>query len=206
MKHIIIILITFFSFSHINSQIDYEFKVDDNGKVYFDEVIEVPNMTKNDLFIKGKDWFSLDKFTKGRKKDKGFWMETDKRDHGQILVDFEDKEDGKIYGAGRTNILVYDAGIKMNGGSFVYRVSLFFKDGKTRIIIDNLLFESGEMVGVNSGAMINEDYPKVFRSFGKNQIKKQWDKMRLQTIKELEDLISDYKEFITKKDIKSTDW
>lgn len=69
-----------------------------------------------------------------------------------------------------------------------------------------MVFEGGDMMGVNSGAFIDEDYPEVFGSFGKGQIKKQWVLMREQAIKEFESIIANYKEFMLKKDIKLKDW
>ncbi|MFZ1749423.1 MAG: DUF4468 domain-containing protein [Saprospiraceae bacterium] len=191
----------------------YNFKIDDNGKVYFDEVIEIENSKATDLYIKGKEWFSMEKWLNNKTK-KGIFMSDDKElkkdiklKEGEIAIDFFDKEEGKIFAKGRTNILVYkNSFVKKNGGSFNYRLTTLFKDGKTRIVIDDLVFEGGDMMGVNSGAFINEDYPTVFGSFGKSQIKKQWVLMREQAIKEFETIISNYKEFMLKKDIKSSDW
>jgi Domain of unknown function (DUF4468) with TBP-like fold len=187
--------------------LQYNFKMDDNGNVYFDETIEIEGKSKVDLFLKGKEWFSKDKRLKNRKKEKGLFMDAEKIDNGQFSIDFEDKDEGKIFGIGRTNILVYsNMGVKKNGGSFTYKITTLFKDGKTKIIIDELTFEKGDMMGVNSGALITEHYPKQFGSFGKSQIKKQWKLMREQAIKEFEEIISDYKQFMLKKDIKSSDW
>ncbi len=191
----------------------YNFKIDDNGKVYFDEVIEIENSKATDLYIKGKEWFSMEKWLNNKTK-KGLFMYDDKElkkdiklKEGEIVIDFFDKEDGKIFAKGRTDILVYKNSIvKKNGGSFLYRLTTLYKDGKTRIVIDDLVFEGGDMMGVNSGAFINEDYPKVFGSFGKSQIKKQWVLMREQAIKEFESIIANYKEFMLKKDIKLKDW
>lgn len=133
-------------------------------------------------------------------------ISNEKDDRGEIFLEFDDKEEGKIYGLGRTNTLVYNnLGAKKNGGSFKYDLNIFVKDEKTKIIIDNLQFESGDMLGVNSGALITEDYPKVFGSFGKSQIKKQWELMRKQAIGEFEAIIADYKSQIAKKS-KSADW
>jgi len=191
----------------------YNFKIDDNGKVYFDEVIEIENSKATDLYIKGKEWFSMEKWLNNKTK-KGLFMYDDKElkkdiklKEGEIVIDFFDKEDGKIFAKGRTNILVYKNSIvKKNGGSFLYRLTTLYKDGKTRIVIDDLVFEGGDMMGVNSGAFIDEDYPEVFGSFGKGQIKKQWVLMREQAIKEFESIIANYKEFMLKKDIKLKDW
>lgn len=206
-----LLLLVFFSF--LNAQINYKFKVDDYGKVYFDEVIEVPSLSNNDLYIKGKEWFSMEKWL-NNKTEKGLFMSDDKElnkdikvKEGEIVIDFFDKEAGKIFAKGRTNILVYKNGfVKKNGGSFLYRLTALYKDGKTRIVIDDLVFEGGDMMGVNSGAFIDEDYPKVFGKFGKSQIQKQWVLMREQAIKEFEELIRNYKEFIMKKDLKATEW
>lgn len=218
MKYIIFVICLFvllLSSIEVFSQdtLKYNFKVDDNGKVYFDEVIEIENSKATDLYIKGKEWFSMEKWLNNKTK-KGLFMYNDKElkkdiklKEGEIVIDFFDKEDGKIFAKGRTNILVYNnVFVKKNGGSFIYRITTLYKDGKTRIVIDDLVFEAGEMISVNSGAFINEDYPKKFGTFNKGQIKKQWVLMREQAIKEFESIIANYKEFMLKKDIKLKDW
>lgn len=211
MKNLFTFLCILFSISQVTGQLKYEFKTDETGKVYFDEVIEIENSKATDLYIKGKEWFSMEKWLNNQTQ-KGVFMGDNKDSNkklkeGEIAIDFFDKEEGKIFAKGRTNILVYKNGfIKKNGGSFFYRLTTLYKDGKTKIVIDDLVFEGGEMMGVNSGAFINEDYPEVFGSFGKGQIKKQWILMREQAIKEFESIIANYKEFMLNKDIKSSNW
>lgn len=204
-QSILILLISIWALPLIG-QMQYDFKLDDEGKVFFDEVIEVPGAKQADLFLKAKDWL----LSKGRiedsEKKKGLLMHREKDDRGELFLEFDDKTEGKIFGLGRTNTLVYNnTGAKKNGGSFKYDLNILVKDEKTKIIIDNLEFEGGDMLGVNSGALITEDYPKVFGSFGKSQIKKQWELMRRQAIDEFEAIIADYKSQITKKS-KSADW
>jgi hypothetical protein len=207
------LLLLLISFTNLSGQINYSFKKDETGKVYFEEIIEIENSKATDLYIKGKEWFSMEKWL-NNKTEKGLFMSDDKElkkdiklKEGEIAIDFFDKEAGKIFAKGRTNILVYKNGfVKKNGGSFFYRLTTLYKDGKTRIVIDDLVFEGGDMMGVNSGAFIDEDYPEVFGSFGKGQIKKQWVLMREQAIKEFESIIANYKEFMLKKDIKLKDW
>jgi hypothetical protein len=191
----------------IRGQDSLQIKTDDRGDAFFERIIDLPGQKKDEIFLKAKEWFELEKLDKTRKKEKGFLMDTEFKDHGQFTVSFEDKESGKIFGNGRTNILVYNnGGAKINGGSFSYKITTLFKDDKTRIIIDGLRFDGGEAWGVNSGATITEDYPKVFGSLGKGQIRKQWRLMRIQAIKEFDDILSSYEEFVSKKDIKSSDW
>lgn len=195
--------------TQLAGQIDYQFKLDDKGRVYFEDVIDVENQSKIELFLKGKDWVLIKKsiVQRGDDKKEGFWMSGEKSDSGDILLEFEDKDEGRIYCKGRTNTLVYNnSGIKKNGGSFRYKLTLLFKDNKTKIVIDELYFEGGEMIGVNSGAYLNEDYPEVFGSFGKSQIKKQWNLMRLQAINEFLSIIENYRETVQKVDKKTSDW
>jgi hypothetical protein len=189
----------------MNGQLEYDFKLDDSGKVYFDQVVEVDSTSQNELFTRAREWFSLKNWLKN-KKEKGFWMDNVKSDQGEIFLELLDKEEGKIYAKGRTNILVFNnGGTKLNGGSFTYRITLLFKEGKSRIVIDNLVFESGDMMNVNSGAFINEDYPATFGKFGKSQIRKEWVKMRLEAIKEFESIMNDYKSHMLKNDVKRND-
>lgn len=206
MKRIIFLLLWVLFSTQLISQLQYDFKKDADGKVYFDEVIDVPGVNQAELFLNAKNWL----LSKGRiedsEKKKGLLMSNEKNDRGELFLEFDDKETGKIFGLGRTNTLVYNnAGAKKNGGSFKYDINILVKDNKTKIIIDNLEFEKGDMLGVNSGALITEDYPEVFGSFGKSQIKKQWELMRKQAIGEFETILADYKAQITKKS-KSADW
>ena len=205
MKKVVLLFCLFISIQgSLFAQLEYEFKLDEGGLVYFDKVIEV-DATKNDLFIRAYDWILKKGWVKDDIKKEGFWMEMEKRDRGDLVLEFEDKEEGIINARGRTNTLIYsNMGIKKNGGTLKYRLTLQFKDNKSKILIDDLYFQKGEMVGVNSGAKLNEDYPEVFGKMGKSQIKKQWENMRKQAIEEFEAIISEYSEAINKK--KKTDW
>lgn len=208
MKHLIFIF--FLTTIYINksgAQLEYNFKIDDEGKVFFDEVIILDGKSQSTLFLKGKRWINKKGWLKEGKQSAGVFMNNKEKDHGEIFFDFEDKDAGVIIGRGRTNILVYNnSGIRKNGGSFAYTLTLQFKDGKTRILIDELLFEGADMIGVNDGAFMNEDYPAVFTTLYKNQIKKQWVLMRQQAIKEFENIISSYKADMLKSESKNDDW
>jgi len=186
MKYHLLALLLGVLTSPMFAQLEYDFKLDDNGRVYFDEVIEVEGETKEELFFKGKDWI-FDTF-----------------DSGEAVIDYLHPDEGKIRGEARTQNLIYkNTGVKKNGGHIEYKISLLFKEGRSKILIDNLKFEKGDMMGVNSGAYLNEDYPEVFGKFGKKQIQKQWVLMRQQAIAEIELIISDYRSAIKKS---SDDW
>ena len=109
MKYLISTFLLAFLTYPVFSQLEYDFKIEENGSVYFDDVIEVEGETKDELYLKAKDWFH------------------DIFDIDVGVVTFLDPDNGKIKGDARTKNLVYkNTGVKKNGGHIEYKISLLF--------------------------------------------------------------------------------
>lgn len=163
-----------------------EMKIDSaTGRAYFEKVIETTG-TKDELFVKGKDWI-FKTFNSG-------WN----------VIEYTDKEAGRIYGEAVTQQLTYNnTGVKMNGGRFKYNFTFLFKDGKAKILIENITYKAGEMAGLGSGADISEDYPHTWTNFARAYNYKQWKLMVPIAIHELQGIILSYEKAIKNT---SADW
>lgn len=83
---IVFILSSFFSFGQtakeMLAEIEGKWKLDNSGNVTFTKVIEVPNVSKDDLFTRGLSYFTY------------------KYNSGEDVVQVKDKEQGLIIGKG----------------------------------------------------------------------------------------------------------
>jgi len=170
------------------SQNDFNYKIDDSNQIYFELISEIEGQNKDALFLKGKEWIY------------------DLYKSGDDVISLEDKEAGKIIGKGKSSDLIYNnSGIKKNGGHFTYKISLYFKEGKAKIKIDDLQFLKGEMLGVNDGARFDEEFPATWKKFGKKQKIKQWQKMRKQASEEFYLILKSFQSFLEKNNDED-DW
>ena len=110
MKELILLSISYFI--SITSLCQFDIPLNNNGKAKYQEIIETEGL-KNELFLKGKDWI----------------FKT--YNSGKDVIQYEDKEAGRIFGNGRTQQLIYNnMGIKQNGGYFKYDITIEFKENK----------------------------------------------------------------------------
>ncbi|GAB4486541.1 MAG: hypothetical protein OHK0019_00380 [Saprospiraceae bacterium] len=141
-----------------------ELQKDENGRGKMEITVELPG-SKDQLFVKAKEWL----FTT--------------YNSGKSVLQMEDKEAGVIIGKGNSCQLIYNnLGIKKDAGYFSYQITIRFKDGKYRCLLDNITYVRGEMV-LPDGADIADDFPKEWkRLMAKKYNKKQWDSMKEQAI------------------------
>ncbi len=148
-------------------------------------VVDVPGKKMDDLFGSGKEWL----------------FRTYKS--GKVVLDYDDKENGKILGSASTQTVYYINLIKKDAGYFKYRIELGFKDGKARIKIDDIYYVKGEML-LGEGASFFVDYPDNWPKIGIKKNKKEWDSMRSQAMEEFRYIMHSFEEEIKVTD--GDDW
>lgn len=100
----------------------------ETGKITYKGVVEFKGMTAQQLYLRGKAWFS-----------KAFGS-------GKAVIDFDDNVGFKIIAKGKFHITIKGNLGKQAGGYVNFTLSLFFKDGKYKYIFSNFYHE-GEDYG-----------------------------------------------------------
>lgn len=162
-------------------------QLDEHGAGYF-EFVKDEAGTKDELFIKGKEWVFKTYVS------------------GKAVIQMEDKEQGLIIGNGALDGLVYtNIGIPADAGGFTYRISLRFKDRRYKCTIDNIKYTPGD-VRFRGGSDIAADYPEEWGSFGRKKNKKEWDKMVIQGQEKLKLTMSSLVDFMGRKEKSGDRW
>lgn len=137
---------------------------DETGKIVFTEVVEVPNVTKDQLYSRAYEWFA-----------KTF-------NSAQNVIQMQDKENGKIVGKGIFDEMNASGTLGMGGvkGYAKFTISIYLKDGKYKYEVADFVHEGiwiGEPYGSpsNGGALENEkpDCGRNVISLGK------WEKIKI---------------------------
>ena len=76
-----------------------------------------------------------------------------------VPSDIKDEGDSKLFARCKGSKLVYDNGIKKDGGYFSYNLNIICKDGKAKIVINAINYNSGEMVHMKSGTNFTLEEP-----------------------------------------------
>jgi hypothetical protein len=184
----IAILIAYLSFTTLTaksqdvSQDSLTYKVIDN-KAELSSVIQIPNTPKDLLFEKAKEWI----------------YKTYKS--GDAVIDIADAETSKIIAQGISNTLAYkNTFVKMDGGRFKYSFTIYAKDNKVKLVIDDISHEKGEMVQMKDGSNYADESPSTWGSFGASQSRKQWVLMKKQAYDEFNIIYHSFKTYLTKVD------
>ena len=182
--------ITFHSFSQ-----NIEFPVDDSGKYTISEVVDLPGMNKDQLFINGEKFMKKVKVLNSRKK---------------YLV--ADKENYQI--ANKGSFYVYRLGSIKKGiaGAVEYDLILEFKDDKYRYTISNYLFNEYQKNRYGKYEPVKGKYtPLEVEVSSLNR--KEWEKQRTVVYEKSQELIMNLSEQMiyseekkSKKAKKDQDW
>ena len=139
----------------------------DTKKVTYSEVVEVPGISKNDLYTRAQTWFAK---TYGSSKS---------------VLEIQDKENGKLLGKGLTDVSFRNPPLGARYGGIVrYTISILVKDGKYKYTISDFYHEGGTDTQVTAcGAIENEKKPKggTMRGLsgqGGFPTQKQWEQIK----------------------------
>ena len=134
-------------------------------------VVQTPG-SQDELFVRGKDWL-FRTFNSGK-----------------TIEQYEDKTAGRLVAHPRTASLTWKAGLGIvnDAGDFSYNLTLDFKEGKARILIDNVVYQKGTQHNsmiLQSGANLNDEYPANWPTFGKKSMLAHWQQMQASATNEL---------------------
>jgi hypothetical protein len=109
----------------------------ETGKITFTEVVTIDSATKNDLYLRAREWFAK---TYNDSKE---------------VIQVDDKETGKIIGKAIYRVNVHSFGIHP-GGIVNYTILLLVKDGRYKYEITDLYHEGGQSGLGSGGNLANE--------------------------------------------------
>lgn len=99
-------------------------------------------------------------------------------------------DDNYVIYTGMTDQLIYkNMGLDDNGGHFSYDYKAEFKDGRTRLTIENIKYHKGRIL-LKEGADLSEEYPHNWTKVGKNKLLKEWKRMKEQADKYFNSLMT----------------
>lgn len=149
-------------------------------KVSYTEVIEVPGVKKDELYIRAHTWFAK---TYGSSKS---------------VLEIQDKESGKLLGKGLTDVVFKNPPMgTMYGGIVSYTISVIVKEGKYKYSITDFYHDGGTDNRIHpGGALENEKKPKGigFPS------QKQWDQIREDVNSKMNSLVASMKSSLMKSE------
>lgn len=110
-----------------------------------------------------------------------------------IPSDIIDEGEGRIFAKCKSKKLKYDNGIIKDGGFFGYHIHIITKDGKAKIVVNNIDYVGGEMIQMQSGTNFTLEQPDnwVKSPLWNNQSKKEWAKMKNQFRKEINTVLKE---------------
>lgn len=179
----------FFLFSILLNAQDKEITIQKNEQnlAEYTEIIEIPEMTKADLYIATLEWYNKT------------------YNSGKSVIQSADKDGGMIIGnAISENVIYNNMGIKKDGGNFSYTISVYCKDNKFKYVIDNITYRKGDMA-LKAGANLAEDFPSNWTGWlGDNkQTRREWKSFQTQANIYFEILINDLKKHLKNSKSKS---
>lgn len=156
-----------------------------DGKARVEFIVSAPG-DQNALFLKGKDWLYKT------------------YNSGKTVEQYDDKAAGRIAVKARTQELKWNAGLGIvnTAGCFTYNMTLDFKEGKSRLIIENITYQKGQLKDamlLASGADLADTYPANWPTLGKKAMTKHWNEMQAAGTNELLLLATSFQSAVTKK-------
>lgn len=123
---------------------------------------------QDELFLRGKDWVF-----------KSY-------NSGKTVEQYEDKVAGRLVIHARAIALTWKAGLGIvnDAGGFTYDMALDFKDGKARMLIDNIKYKRGELsnsMALASGADLADAFPAGWSTLAKKAMTSRWNGMQATT-------------------------
>lgn len=127
------------------AEIEGKWKLDDNGNVTFVKILEIPEISKNEIFIRAGNYFTYNYGS------------------GNSVIETRDKDQGLIIGKGVYKNIHTGISILQTYVSTWHVIRIDIQEGRARIIIsltsyDKLSMDGDVFVSQSSGS-VNENYP-----------------------------------------------
>lgn len=162
---------------------DTKFPIDSlTGKIRYSDVINVENASSNELYLRAKAWFAHS------------------FNSAQNVIQFDDKESGKIIGKGLFSVRTVTLG-SHDAGNIKFTIEIQVKDGKYKYIITDIWHEPGSSSIVSPGDLTLEKPGGGIMTMGMQN----WKGIKSQTDNKINNLIDSLKIAMSKKD-DNGDW
>lgn len=90
---------------------------------------------------------------------------------GDKVIQYENKEEGKIYCRSLTREYPYIVpASRKNGGYFTFEITAISKDGKAKVSIGNITHTGGEMTQMRPGSDFGDTFPTAWKKWGDNAL------------------------------------
>ena len=182
----LIFLTPFFSYGNSN---DDELKVDeDTGMVYFDEVVPVDDISKDELYSRTREWF----------------LNTYKS--SEDVLELEDKEGGKLIGKA-FNIIPIKTAFGVSNTRMWYTIKVYFKENRYKTVLTDIKYQNEPTDNnLTPEKRIAEDWliKWMFKKNGKPR--KMALEHKAKTTNSVNALFSSLKEFVNKPVGGQEDW
>lgn len=132
---------------------------EETGKVTYTLIKEVPEVSKDELFLRAMTWVNQT------------------YNSGKSVIQFSDKESGKIMGKANVDALGKALGMVYKIGYFSYSFTIQVKDGKYKYEVTDIFHNTIEPEKIASVGPIEKEEPKVGFMFAPS--KKQWKDMKM---------------------------
>lgn len=173
-------------------EIQGKWSLDDNNNVTVVRIIEVPNMSKDEIFQRALNYFTYNYVS------------------GKSVIQTQDKEAGVIVGKGLYDNVHRGINVFTMNVSAWHILRIDVKEGKARAIVTLLQYEK-KIVSRNSApsystSYIAQEYPINPKGTNKTIMAKAFYKTFKKANSTLENLEKTIKEGSTSKDIENSDW
>lgn len=153
----------------------------------YSAVIEINGLSQDDLFNKGKEWLFRT------------------YNEGKEVLQYENRESGEILGSGATGTVYYKNITNVDAGYFRYKVRLGFKDGRTRIKLEDIIYHKGELK-YKDGASYYDEYPSNWPTSFRKKNEREWNRMKDQAHIELSTVVKSFVDFMKTSSSSDEDW
>ena len=127
------------------AEIEGKWKIDDNGNVTFVKILEVPEISKNEIFMRAGNYFIYNYGS------------------GNSVIETKDKDQGLIIGKGVYKNIHTGFSILQTYVSTWHVVRIDIQEGRARIIISLTSYDKltmdGNVIFSQSSASVSENYP-----------------------------------------------
>jgi hypothetical protein len=173
--------LVFFLFA-ISSAFGQKYKIDEETKlITYSEVIEVPSVTKDELYIRANTWLS-----------RAFKS-------AKAVIDVQDKEAGKIIAKGNISAIIKVPLVgKQEAGIINLTITIQTKDGKYKYTVDNLQHSKPPTTPGTWASIGPLEQEKAKAGMMVRPSLGEWKDLKEDTFKTIESMVEDLKKTMSK--------
>lgn len=168
----------------VSTAFGQKYKIDDDTKlITYSEVVEVPNVSKDELYLRANTWLS-----------RAFKS-------AKAVIDVQDKEAGKIIAKGNiTTIIKVPLVGKQDAGAVEMTITLQTKDGKYKYTVDNLQHSKPNNTPGNWASIGPLEQEKAKAGMMVRPSNSEWKDLKEDAFKTIEGMVEDLKKAMQKAD------